>query len=231
MQIRIVARVFAVCMLTLAADAPPAGAARDIPAWLTLQPGAIARVDIGLWATADEPEAALTASAASLARAASDDDTRPGDVVYEPVGVRVRVVRLLPGERVAIVRGLDRRFTAYARVERLIPQVPPGTPLVAAGGFGGFADFYPLLATPNAQAERLATGSRLVAFETSSAAFDPGSADLVRVRVRVRSGTLAGRIGWIAVAYTGLPGAAPRKRAEVAEKACGCRLVQFASAP
>ncbi len=201
------------------------------PAWLVLRPGTIARVDIGLWATADEPEASLTESVASLAGDLSADTARPGDVVYEPVGVRVRVVRVVPGTHVAIVHGIDRRFQAYARIERLIPEIPPGTHLRAAGGFGGFADFYPTLATRQATAQRIATGSDLVALAMGTAPFDPGSADLVRVRVRALSGNLRGRTGWIAVAYTGLPSADPGNAAQPEERACRCRLVQFPTSP
>ncbi len=221
-----------VTSVTRAAQAAPSlVVARDTPAWLTLRPGTIARVDIAPWPASDEPEAALTASAASLAGDLSANATRPGDVVYEPIGVRVRVVRVLAGTHVAVVRGLERRFEAYARVERLVPDIPPGTALRAAGGFGGFADFYPTLETPNGRAGRLATGSELVALAIGAAPYDPESADLVRVRVRVRSGALRGRTGWVAVGYTGLPDPRPRKGAEVAERACQCRLAQFASVP
>ncbi|GAC1400171.1 MAG: hypothetical protein NVSMB59_21870 [Vulcanimicrobiaceae bacterium] len=205
--------------------------ANALPAWLALRPGTVARVDLAPWATADEPEASLAASAASFAGDPSSDTTRPGDVVYEPVGVRVRVVRVFPQTHLALVHGIDRRFQAFARVERLVPVVPPGTRLRAAGGFGGFADFYATLATPNARAERLATGSELVALEQDAAPFDAASADLVRVRARVLTGDLRGRTGWVAVAFTGLPQAAAHAGAEVAEHACACRLVQFIALP
>ena len=59
------------------------------------------------------------------------------------------------------------------------------------------------------------------------ARLDPDSADLVRVRVRVLDGTLRGRTGWVAVAYTGIPVDRLPATAQVAEKACRCRLVQF----
>jgi hypothetical protein len=197
------------------------------PVWLTIRAGTVARIDIAPWDDADEPEAALTVSAASLARNFSDDATRPDDIVYRPVGVRVRVVRLNPGGAVALVHGFDDRFEGYSPVARLIPEIPAGTTLLAAGGFGGFADFYPTLDTPEKHAGRVATGTRLVALGIGVAPYDPDSADLVRVRVRVLDGDLRARIGWVAVAYTGLPETHVPASADVAEKACRCRLVQF----
>jgi hypothetical protein len=197
------------------------------PPWLALRIGTIARVDIAPWDDADEPEAALTASAASVARNFSDDATRPDDILYQPVGVRVRIVRLDPSGRTVLVHGFDARFQGYTLVARLIPEIPAGTTLVAAGGFAGFADFYPKLDTPEKRAERVATGSRLSALEISVAPYDPDSADLVRVRVLVLDGSLRGRTGWVAVAYTGVPQTRVPVSADVAEKACHCRLVQF----
>lgn len=204
----------------------PARAAPGDPAWLVLRPGSLARVDLAPWAVSDEPEAALTLGAASSARDYTADAERPGDVAYEPIGVSVRVVRVVRAG-VALVHGRTGRWQAYTRLERLIPDVPPGTALVAAGGFGGFADFYPTLGTKQPQAERLATGSGLAVLGTDVAPYDPDSSDLVRLHVRVTSGTLRGRSGWVAASYAGLP----RKRlpadASVAERACACRLVQF----
>ncbi len=229
------ARTFATVatiVASLVAVVPTAVVARETePAWLALRAGAHARVDVALWATADEPEAALTASPTSLASDLTADVSRPGDVVYEPVGVRVRIVRTFPGSHIVLVHGIERRFQAYARVERIVVEIPAGTHLRAAGGFGGFADFYPTLATPSTRAERLATGSDLIALGLAAAPFDPGSADLVRVRVRVRTGNLRGREGFVAVAYVGLPVASVGPQSEVAERACSCRLVQFGGAP
>jgi hypothetical protein len=202
-------------------------APQAVPPWLVIGAGAVARVDIAPWLDSDEPEAALTLGADSLRRDFSADATRPGDVLYEPIGVRVRVVKLQPGGRLALVRGITDHFEGYAPRTRLIPEIPAGTGLVAAGGFGGFADFYPALDTPQKRAARLATGSRLVALGTGVAPYDPDSADLVRVRVRVLDGNLRGRTGWVAVVYTGLPERRLPNSAEVAEKACGCLLIAF----
>ncbi len=204
--------------------------ARAAPGWLALRPGTGGRVDIAPWLVSDEPEAALTESAASIARDFTAHAERPGDVVFEPVGVRVRIVRVLPGARIAFVRGRDSRFVAYTLVTRLVPDVPPGTALRAAGGFQGFSDFFATLATPYKEATRLATGSALVALAMGTGPYDPDTSDLVRVRVRVLSGALRGRTGWLAVAYTGLPAGRLPRSAAVAEKACACRIVEFGSA-
>jgi hypothetical protein len=212
--------------LALLAAAAPARGAGSTPAWLRIRPGTIARVDIAPWQDSDEPEAALTFSAASLARDFTDDDTRPFDILYQPVGVRVRVVRVRPDGRVALVHGVEGRFEGYALLARLVPEIPASTRLLAAGGFGGFADFYPRLDTPERQAEQVATGTPMIALGIGVAPYDPDSADLVRVRVRVLGGNLRGRTGWVSVAYTGLPGP-PSRSADVAEKACRCRLVEF----
>jgi hypothetical protein len=206
---------------------PGAASAAPRPAWLSLEAGTVARVDIAPWLVSDEPEAALTESARSLERNFSDDASRPGDVIYRAIGVRVRVVALGRDGRTAHVRGIGDRFEAFAPIERLIPEIPTGTVLVAAGGFGGFSDFYPTLATPEKQADRIATGSRLVALGMGVAPYDPDSADLVRVRVRALDGNLRGRTGWLAVGYTGLPVTGRVTSSDVAEKACNCRLVVF----
>ncbi len=223
-----IAAAFAAAV-TLAAEG--ARAATVVPAWLALHAGTIARVDIAPWIVSDEPEAALTESPGSVARNFSDDASRPGDVLYEPIGVRVRVLRLTDGGRIALVHGIGARFAGFAPLARLVPEIPAGTALVVAGGFEGFADFYSALGTPEKRAAPIATGSRLVALEIGAAPYDPDSADLVRVRVRVLDGNLRGRTGWISVAYTGIPAGSLPATAQVAEKACRCRLVQFAWGP
>jgi hypothetical protein len=200
------------------------------PSWLEARPGTLARVDIAPWFDSDEPEAALTASMDSSARDFTVDAQRPMDVLYEPVGVLVRIVRVFPRPGVAAVHGVRSRWNAFARILRLVPVVPRGTRLVAAGGFGGFSDLYPALSTKAPSAERLATGSGLVALGEDVAPYDPESADLVRLRVRVISGDLRGRSGWIAPAYTGLPLARTAPQASPAERACRCRLLQFEGA-
>ncbi len=189
--------------------------------------GTIARVDIAPWRVSDEPEAALTATAASMARDFTADASRPPDIVFRPIGTRVRVERVLDGGTVARVHGVNARWEAFTRVDRLVPEIPPGTTLVAAGGFEGFSDFYPALQTPEKDAERLPTRSRMIALGMDAAPYDPDSADLVRVRVRVVSGALKGREGFVAVAYTGLPATAEAMLGSQAEKTCSCRVVTF----
>jgi hypothetical protein len=219
----------ALCLtLCVLAFANGATSASQRPRWLLLGAGTTARVDIAPWLVSDEPEAALTAGRRSAERNFSDDATRPSDVVYRPIGVRVRVVRVDRDGRTVLVHGVRDRFEAYAPIERLIPEIPPGTLLVAAGGFEGFADFYPTLDTPEKRAGRIATGRRLRAIAMSAAPYDPDSADLVRVRVRVLDGALRGRVGWIAAGYTGIPSPPSAASSVNAEKACRCRLVQFA---
>jgi hypothetical protein len=221
------ARAAAAVALSLACLGPAQAA--GLPAWLALDPGTTARVDIAPWLDADEPEAAITQSAASLLRDFSADASRPDDIVYEPVGIRVRVVKVTAAGKLAMVHGISSHFEGFAPLDRLIPEIPAGTLLIAAGGFGGFADFYPEIGTREKVADRVPTGSRLVAIGTGVAPYDPDSADLVRVHVRVLDGNLRGRTGWVAVAYTGLPTRTVPAGAEVAEKACGCRLIQFRS--
>ncbi len=229
--------VFVPLAVAILADATLASTARGIvaknatPAWLALRPGTLARVDIAPWLYSDEPEAALTESAASIARDFSKHAERPEDVVYQPIGARVSVVRVLPGGRIVRVRGRDARFEAYTLVARLVPDVPPGTPLRAAGGFQGFSDFFATAATPYKAATRLETGSALVALGMGAGPYDPDTSDLVRVHVRVVSGALRGRTGWVAVVYTGLPVARLSPSAAIAEQACTCRIVEFGSSP
>ncbi len=210
---------------TMAAHDNPGSLPRQVPAWLTLQSGTLVRVDSAPWFDSDEPEAALTASARSLRQDFSADGTRPDDVVYEPVGARARVLRVEAGG-IALLRGTDRRWTAYAPIARLVPDVPRGTTLVVAGGFGGFADFYPSLTTPEATAARLPTGTRVVTLRMGVAPADPGTSNRVRIEVAVVA--RRNRSGWLEAFYTGLPDAAAPGKASNAEQACSCRILSFA---
>jgi hypothetical protein len=228
------ARVLAACAAVaiagpFAAALPAAAMAGELPDWLALRPGTVAWVDIAPWPAADEPEAALTEAPESIERDFTADLGRPNDIVYEPVGVRVRIVRLLDGDRVAFVRGVGADWRAYTLVERAYPNVPAGTALRAAGGFAGFADFYPRLDTREAAAGQVATGTDLVALGMGAAPYDPGTSDLIRVRVRVLSGPLRGQTGWIPVGFTGLPRAVVPASAENAAKVCLCRILRFGS--
>jgi hypothetical protein len=198
------------------------------PAWLAARPGTLARVEVAPWFVSDEPEAALTESARSVLRDFTADATRPEDVVYEPIGVRVRVVRLAGNGRVALVRGVGARWQAFAPLDRLVPEIPPGTKLRVAGGFGGFAEFYPALATPQDRALQIATATDLLALRTGVAPFDRAVPEFVRVAVRVTSGVLRGRTGWIGTNYVGAAAAEISQDAPVPEQVCTCLLVQFA---
>jgi hypothetical protein len=218
--------VLAFLCAALSVAVAPAQAAERVPGWLLLHPGTLARVDIAPWRVDDEPEAALTETAESMQHDFTSDASRPPDIVFRPVGTPVRIVRVLPGGTVALVHSVVGAWEAYARVDRLAPEVPAGTTLVAAGGFEGFSDFYPSLATPQRSAARLATGSKMIAIGMGAAAYDPDSADLVRVHVRVVTGALAGRTGWVPVSYTGLPAAADTLASQP-EKTCSCRVVTF----
>lgn len=202
--------------------------ATPAPAWLRLQPGVVARVDLAPWRAYDEPEAALTASAASMQRDFTVTGARPGDIVYRPVGVRVRVVRRIAGrDAVVAVRGLHGGWLAYTQANRLSPEIPLGTKLVVAGGFDGFADFFTALTTPHDGARRVTTGTPLIALGIAAAPFDPDASDLIRVHVRVASGPLQGREGWIGAAYTGIPRTSTAAGATQIEKTCSCLPVSF----
>jgi hypothetical protein len=209
----------------LAVGAAAGASAAALP-WLELRPGALARVDIAPWSGPDEAEAALTQSAASLRVDFSANGTRPADVLHQAPGVRARIVRVLP-RGIVLVHGIGARWQAYALAERLVPEVPPGTHLAAAGNFGGFADFYPTLATPQSAAKRLPTASHLIALATGVAPYDPESSDLVRLHVRVTTGPAAGTTGWIAVAYTGVPSARSARSSSPTDRACSCRPIAF----
>jgi hypothetical protein len=185
-------------------------------------------VEIAPWLVWDEPEAALTERAASLARDFTADATRPEDVVYEPVGVRVRIVRVLGNARVALVHGLRTRWQAFAPLDRLVPEIPAQTRLRVAGGFGGFAEFFSALDASPAGALQIPTGTDVVALAMGAARYDPSQPTFVRVRVRVMGGQLRGRTGWIGSAYVGAAADAVPAAAAPAERACSCLLVQFA---
>jgi hypothetical protein len=201
--------------------------ATALPGWLALRAGTYGRVDLAPWPTDDEPEAALTAEADSLDRDFTADLGRPNDVVYEPVGVRVRIVRVLEGGRIALVRGSGATWQAYAPVDRIVPEVPAGTLLRAAGGFEGFADFFPAADTLGPAAGRIETGTPLVALAIGAARNPAAGSDLVRIRVRVLAGAARGRTGWIPAAFTGLPVRTVSPDAETAAKACRCRILRF----
>jgi len=213
----------ALCCAGARAEGP---ATAILPPWLNARAGVLARVDEAPWFDSDEPEAALTASASSLHRDFSTHPERPADIVYRPIGVEVRIVAVLGGG-VAQVRGSPNGWTAYTLLDRLVPDIPAGTTLRVAGGFGGFADFFPALTTPERKAERIATGSNLEALANAAAPYDPDASDLVRVQVRVLGGPQRGRVGWLATSYTGLPADRVPSTASVTERACTCRLIRF----
>ena len=217
-------------MLTIATLSPAYAADSALPAWLVPDGGTVARVDAAPWNDTDEPEAALTASSASLARDFSSDGSRPGDVVYEPIGVRVHIVRVL-ARGIAQVQDPNGAWNAFAPLDRLVPEVPRGTHLRAAGGFGGFAELYRSLQSAPDASEQLPTGSRLTALEMGVARYDPSLADLIRVRVHVDAGALRGRTGWVAVTYTGIDAKTVQRDGSTAEAACNCRIVRFALTP
>lgn len=208
----------------------PLQAPAALPPWLVLRPGVAVRVALAPWVQEEAPEAGLTLGAASLRADFTGEAGRPSDVVPEPVGVRARVIRALP-HGIVLVHGIGSRWQAYALRTSLVPEVPAGVRLRAAGGFGGFADFYPTLASPQRSAEELPSGTKLVSLTMGVAPFDPDTADLVRVSVRVLAGPFAKRTGWVAVGYTGLPVAKVPLGASPADRACACRALTFADLP
>ncbi|MDQ2909051.1 MAG: hypothetical protein M3R44_06855 [Candidatus Eremiobacteraeota bacterium] len=236
MPLRFVRRVaIALCCSWAGAFAQPGIAAvrpvhQAAPAWLVPRAGTLVRVDGAPWFDSDEPEAALTMSPGSLRRDFSEDGTRPDDVVYEPVGVRARIARVLH-DGIVLLHGTDRRWSGFAPLDRLVPEVPRGTRLVVAGGFGGFADFYPTLRTPEQSAARITTGTSVVALTSGVAPEDPGSANRVRLEVRVLTGVWHGSTGWLEVPYTGLRQRNVARNATTAERACSCRLLSFSTPP
>jgi hypothetical protein len=215
---RLVAGFFLSAALVL-----PARADAATPSWLELRPGQIARVGAAPWPVT-EPEAALSGSEDSAAKNPDDYATRPSDAIHEPIGLRVVIERIY-ADKVARVRPDGVAWSAYTRLDQLAPEVPAGTDLVVAGGFGNYGDFYAALETPASGAEQLATGTPLVALKMGTAAYDPEGSDFVRVRVLVKAGKLRGRVGWIPVLYTGLPGGAATE--STTERACRCRLLEF----
>ncbi|MBC5811593.1 MAG: hypothetical protein GIW95_12185 [Candidatus Eremiobacteraeota bacterium] len=193
----------------------------ELPEWLVLRPGQVGIVGAAPWPL-DTPEAALTGTAESAARPPDDYSERPADALGQPIGLRVRVQEVYGP--VVRVRPEGAPVDSFTRLDFLSPEIPEGTRLVVAGGFGNYADFYPSLGarTP----EQIATGTTLVAVRMGIAPFDPDGSEFVRVRVQVQSGPKKGRAGWIPVGYTGVPAASGQAASET-ERACRCRLVEF----
>jgi len=201
-----------------------AGAAGE-PPWLFLRPGQTALVGAAPWPMDQQPEAALTGSAQSASVSPDDYTRRPDDALGQPIGLRVVIEAVYLGN-VARVQPVGATWDAFTRLDQLIPEVPPGTQLVVAGGFGNYADFFRDLSTPAAQAEEIPTGTSVVALGLGIAPYDPDGADYVRVKVLVQGGPMRGRSGWIAVNFTGIPdpSGAP---VSTTERACRCRLLEF----
>jgi hypothetical protein len=189
--------------------------------------GRFAYVAEAPWPLDDHPEAALTYSLRTAKPDPDDQPTRPDDAVGAPIGIRAEFLALAtPAVARLRVDGVTRE--AFARLDRLVPPVPPGTHLVVAGGFGNEAPLYPKLDTPLKRADSLPTGTHLVALDTAVATYDPEGADFIRIEVRITSGPKHGRTGWLPALYAGLnrPGERP---GSTAEKACRCRLLEFRS--
>ena len=203
-----------------------AGLARaDVTApWLQTRPGQTALVGAAPWPMSD-PEAALTNSEPSAAVNPDDYAVRPAEAVHQPIGLRV-VIDQVYLDGVALVHPDGATWNAYARLDQLVPQVPAGTHLVVAGGFGNAAAFFPQLDTPQARAQEIATGTPILTLGMGIARYDPDGTAFVRVKVAVESGPKRGRTGWIPVGFTGLPdpGGNP---GWTAERACHCRLLEF----
>ena len=192
--------------------------------WLETRAGQTALVGAASWPMTD-PEAALTKTEPSAAIDPDDYSARPADAIHQPIGLRV-VIRQVYLDGVALVRPVGVDWDAYARLDQLVPEVPAATHIVVAGGFGNAADFFPHLDTPQAGAEQLPTGTRVVALGMGVAPYDPSGTGFIRVKVLVVSGPAKNRTGWIPVGFTGLadPTGAP---ADTAERACRCRLLEF----
>jgi hypothetical protein len=214
----------ATLFLLSAALVLPARAGAIAPGWLELRPGQVARVGAAPWPMT-EPEAALSGSEDSAAKNPDDYAVRPSDAIHEPIGLRVVIERVYD-DKVVRVRPDGVAWSAYTRLDQLAPEVPVGTDLVVAGGFGNYGDFYPALETPARGAIELVTGTPIVALKMGTAVYDPEGSDFVRVKVLVKAGKMRGRVGWIPVLYTGLPGAGGTPLSTT-ESACRCRLLEF----
>jgi hypothetical protein len=199
--------------------------ASALPPWLAPAPGRYAYVAEAPWPMGDHPEAALTFSLRTARPEPDDQTARPADAVGAPIGVRATFVDLASAS-VARLRVDGVTHDAFARLDRLVPPVPPGTHLVVAGGFGYESLFYPALDAPLEQARSLVTGTRLVALEIGVAPYDPDGMDFIRIHVRVTAGARRGQTGWLPAAYAGL--SRPQgPRASTVERACRCRIIEF----
>jgi hypothetical protein len=195
------------------------------PSWLTLRPGQTALVADAAWPLGTRPEAALTATAASAAIPSDAVVKRPADALGAPVGIRVMIERVF-ANGVALVRPQGANADAYVRLDELLPEIPSGTALVAAGDDGDTVDFYPSISTSYTDSLDLASGTPLVALRVAVAPFAPGDSDLVRLQVRVEAGPFRGRTGWVQANSLGLP-VRPEAGAPAKDKTCGCRVVEF----
>jgi hypothetical protein len=195
------------------------------PAWLEVRPGQMARVAEAPWFLGDKPQGALTASEASAAAIDPDNGTKaPADALGTPVGLRVRIARLFT-DHVALVQDAQ-GHSAYVRIELLVPEVPAATQLVVAGDDGDSADFYPLLTTTYKDSLDIAPGSRVTTLGMGVAPYERAGGDFVRTQVKVETGELRGKTGWIAPKYLGLPGVLGPASPET-DRACGCRPLEF----
>ena len=200
-------------------------AASALPAWLVPGAGRFAYLAEAPWPMGEHPEAAATYSLRTARIEPAEQAQRPRAAVGAPIGALARCVDLA-APAVARLHLPGAAKPVYARLDRLVPAVPPGTRLVVAGGFGNEALFYPRLDAPVERAGRVPTGTPLVALGIDTAPYDPDGLDFVRVRVRIAGGPWHGRTGWIPAAYTGLTGL-HRPAESTAERACGCRILEF----
>lgn len=210
-------------LLTLSSAHAEVYAPRDSgPRWLILRPGVAAMVDVAPWD--DDKHAALAAQSRDYKPYADGygPPERPRSAMLYPIGTRVTVVAVYG--KIVKVRTMRGRI-AFTASGRLVPIVPPNTELRAAGGYDDYAHFYPTLSTTEERADHLPSGSHLVSLGMAVGKPEPYHKDIVRVRVRVTSGTFAGRIGWILPGGTGIP-TAPVNGIEV-NGACGCYPVLF----
>jgi hypothetical protein len=188
----------------------------DMPDWLILKGGAHVRIDIASWPGTAEV-AAVTRTLSGYKHSA---DEAP-DSLDLPIGVDATIDGIVGqahfGDYYVKIHGAN--WSGFTRSDRMMPMVPVGTKLIAAGGA---PPLYPNLDADDAHSLRTESGTSFR--EIAPLSFASGDPDRTtatgRYKVQVLDGEYAGRVGW--VSSIGLPGLAPATFPE-----CRCVLVEM----
>ena len=161
------------------------------PAWLSAKPGAVEFLGAG---DEDSPTAPVCSTIAAYKQYVKENGAL--GCIEKPQGVRITIEAIThtAGVEVPIVkvRANDRSFRGYTALGVLVPQIPAGVAVTLKPGESE------KITIAQSQHAELDNGTDLGPHATAvTLRFDPAIADGRDLLVRVTSGKMAGKTGWL----------------------------------